>query len=519
MKRTSVYYFAGSTIVVVILSAAALLGGWIFGGCVAPDGAAKTTTRTHRSLVVPVTILAPPCPGMTATRLQAADASAEDQFGNSVDASGNVAVVGAWQDDPKAYDSGSAYVFRWNGTVWVQEQKLFPADGANSDRFGVDVAVSAGVAVVGALYDDDRGADSGSLYVYRHSGVSWVMEQKITPADGQAGDFLGSAVAISGNLIAASAYGDDDRGNYAGAVYVWEFNGTTWVQNAKLYAPDAAASDFFGVDLALSGDSIVVGSYLDDDRGSGSGSAYVFRRTTAGWTQEAKLVASDGAANDLFGWHVALEGPQALVGSLQSDALGSESGAAYLFRREASGWRQEAKVLASDGAKFDKFGSAVAISGSAMTVGAFWWELNPAGPTDTGAAYQFGYDPIVRTWHQEAILVADGGWFNDQFGSAAAMDGNVTVIGTPMESRPSTKAGAAYVFRGSCGAPPPECIGDEECGDDNACTIDSCVAGRCTHGATTSACDDGNACTIDDACVNGVCKGTPLTCNNGVPTP
>jgi hypothetical protein len=510
MKRTSVYYFAGSTIVVVILSAAALLGGWIFGGCVAPDGAAKTTTRTHRSLVVPVTILAPPCPGMTATRLQAADASAEDQFGNSVDVSGNVAIVGAAQDDPRAYNSGAAYVFRWNGTAWAQEQKLFPTDGANSDWFGGDVAVSAGVAVVGAVYDDDRGADSGSVYVFRHSGISWVQEAKLSPADGQAGDYLGSAVAISGNLIAAAAYGDDDRASYAGAVYVWQWTGTAWVQDAKLYAPDAAASDFFGVDLALSGDRLVVGAYQDDDRGAGSGSAYVFRRSAAGWVQQAKLVASDGVAGDLLGWHVDISGDLIVVGVQQHDVLGSESGAAYVFHWTGSAWQQETKLLASDGAKFDKFGLSVAVSGTVATVGAFWWE-DASGVTDMGAAYQFEYDSISRAWRETVRLRPEGGWFNDNFGLSAAMDGDVTIVGA-LEDRPNTNAGAVYIFRGTCGAPPPECTTAVNCDDSNLCTIDSCVAGRCTHGATTSACDDGNACTINDACSNGVCRGTPLVC-------
>jgi hypothetical protein len=461
---------------------------------------------------------------MTATRIQASDVSAGDEFGNSVDVSGNVAVVGAWMDDPRAYDSGSAYVFRWNGTAWVQEAKLFPADGANSDRFGGDVAVSAGVAVVGALYDDDRGSDSGSVYVFRHSGISWVHEAKLSPTDGQAGDFFGHAVAISGNLIAASAYGDDDRGINAGAVYVWQWTGSAWVQDGKLFAPDAAVSDLFGVDVALSGDRLVVGSYQDDDRGTGSGSAYVFRRTAAGWVQQAKLVATDGAANNLFGWHVDISGDLIVVGVQQHNPLpdvivngvvtknpaGVNQGAAYVFRWTGSAWQQEIKLLASDGVKFDKFGSSVAVADNAVTVGAYWWE-DASGPLDMGSAYRFAYDPISRAWRQEVILRPEGGWFYDQLGLSAAMDGDVTIVGA-LEDSPNTNAGAVCIFRGTCGAPPPECVGDEECGDDNPCTNDSCVAGRCTHGATTSACDDGNDCTKDDACTNGVCRGIPLVC-------
>jgi hypothetical protein len=461
------------------------------------------------------------CPTMTTAKLSAFDLSSEDQAGIAVGVSGEYAIVGAHADDPKGTDSGSAYVHRWNGTTWSEQQKLVAADGGAFDFFGSAVAISTAVAIVSSPYDDDKGADAGALYVYRRTGTSpfaWTPEQKLVASDGQAGDNLGWSIATDGTTIVAGAYGDDDRGNYAGAAYVWRYNGTTWVQETKLFAADASASEFFGIGVGVSGDAIIAGAYLDDFEAppaitkTNAGAAYVFRRTTAGvWSQEAKLTASDPAANDLFGWHVALEGPQALVGSRQSDAKGSESGSAYLFRLGASGWAQEAKLTASDGAAFDNFGSSVALSGSLALVGAYRWEDSPQ--SDAGAAYLYRRGP-TGTWTEETRFKGPDGWFFDEFGTSVSMVGDVAVVGAwKHDTNGKTNAGAAYVFRGSCQpAPPPECTTVADCNDSNSCTADSCLLGRCSHAAQAGACDDGNVCTINDVCTNGVCRGTPITC-------
>ena len=128
-------------------------------------------------------------------------------------------------------------------------------------------------------------------------------------------DNFGDSVAIAGDTIVVGAPGDDDNGSDSGSAYVFTRTGTTWTEQAKLTASDGAADDYFGSSVAIAGDTIVVGASGDDDEWQCSGSAYVFTRTGTTWTEQAKLTASDGAANDHFGGSVAIAGDTIVVGS------------------------------------------------------------------------------------------------------------------------------------------------------------------------------------------------------------
>ena len=191
-------------------------------------------------------------------------------------------------------------------------KKLTAKDGAYGDFFGISVAISDGTIVVGAHNDDDKGSNSGSAYVFEKSdssdATSWTQVAKLTADDGAASDYFGVSVAISDGTIVVGAYLDDDKykGPNSGSAYVFEksdsSDATTWTQAAKLTADDGAAADYFGVSVAISDGTIVVGAYLDDDKykGPNSGSAYVFEKSDSSdatsWTQVAKLTADDGAS-------------------------------------------------------------------------------------------------------------------------------------------------------------------------------------------------------------------------------
>ncbi|MSQ08671.1 MAG: hypothetical protein EXR44_05165, partial [Dehalococcoidia bacterium] len=203
--------------------------------------------------------------------------------------------------------------------TWTQQQKLTASDGAANDFFGYSVAVSGDTAVVGAWGDDSA---KGSAYVFTRSGSTWTQQQKLTASDGAAIDYFGYSVAVSGDTAVVGAYGDD---SYKGSAYVFTRSGSTWTQQQKLTASDGAANDYFGGSVAVSGDTAVVGAYGDD---SEKGSAYVFTRSGSTWTQQQKLTASDGAANDFFGWSVAVSGDTAVVGARSDD---SSKGSAYMF--------------------------------------------------------------------------------------------------------------------------------------------------------------------------------------------
>ena len=333
-------------------------------------------------------------------KITAADGDALDSFGRSVSVSGDYIVVGAFTDGDNGLNSGSAYIFKRNGTSWTQEVKTLPSDGAAGDQFGNSVSISGDYAVMGARYDDDNGSSSGSAYVFKRTGPSWVQEAKLLSSDGAADDWFGFSVSISGDYAVVGAFGDDDNGTSSGSAYVFKRTGTSWTEEAKLLPSDGATDDWFGNKVSISGDYAVVGAWGDDDNGSFSGSAYVFKRTGTSWAQEVKLLASDGAASDYFGFPVSILGDYAVVG-----ASGDGSGSAYVFKRTGTSWAQEVKLLASDGAASDYFGFSVSITVDYAVVGAFADDDNG---TDAGSVYLYtGYATAVGVENEEVDLPAE----------------------------------------------------------------------------------------------------------------
>ena len=186
-------------------------------------------------------------------------------------------------------------------------------------------------AVVGAEGDDDNGAYSGSAYVFVRSGSVWTEEAKLTASDGAAVDYFGVSVSVSGDTAVVGAWSGDGIVADSGSAYVFVRSGTTWSEQAELTASDGAADDWFGFAVSVSGDTAVVGADYDDDNGMNSGSAYVFVRSGTTWTEQAKLTASDGAATDVFGRSVSVSGDAAVLGARLDDDNGTDSGSAYVF--------------------------------------------------------------------------------------------------------------------------------------------------------------------------------------------
>jgi hypothetical protein len=216
-----------------------------------------------------------------------------------------------------------------SGSTFTQQQKLVANDGAASDYFSESgVALDGDTLVVGARNYDDNGSNSGSVYVFVRSGTTWTQQQKLVANDGASSDWFGNSVALDGDTLVVGAYGDDDNGSISGSVYVFVRSGTTWSQQQKLVANDGVASGKFGDSVALNGDTLVVGASGDDDKGDMSGSAYIYVRSGTTWSQQQKLVASDGVAGDSFGVFVALDGDTAVVGAYGDDGY---KGSVYVF--------------------------------------------------------------------------------------------------------------------------------------------------------------------------------------------
>lgn len=314
------------------------------------------------------------------------DGGAGDFFGLSVSVDGDTVVMGAPWHGVGGVDSGSAYVLVRTGSLWGQGAELRPDYAGSGDRFGYSVAVSGDAAVVGVPSDDDNGTNAGSVYVFVRSDSKWSKAAWLTPSHAAEGDLFGSSVAVSGDTVVVGAPGNDINGMRAGLAYVFVRSGSTWTEAARLAPDDATAYGRFGWSASVSGDTAVVGAYLDGDNGGSSGSAYVFVRSGSTWSQAAKLTPHDGAALDLFGLSVSVDGDTAVVGAPFGDDRGVQSGSAYVFSRWGSVWSQSAKLVAADGAEADWFGGSVSVSGDIVMVGA---RRDDDNGLDSGSVYVF----------------------------------------------------------------------------------------------------------------------------------
>ena len=319
----------------------------------------------------------------------------------------------------------------------VEQAKLTASDAQADDAFGQRISLSNDVVLIAAPYDDDYGLNTGAAYVFRYNGVDWIEEAKLTTSDAAAGDEIGSGVSISGNVAVVGAHGDDDYGDQSGAAYVFRYNSVDWIEEAKLMASDAAAGDRFGFGAAVSGDAIVVGAWQDDDHGEDCGAAYVFRHNGSTWVEEAKLTASDAAAGDRFG-SVAIDGNVILVGAMYDDDNGLDTGSAYVFRYNGSSWPEEAKLAPSDAEQLRHFGRRVSVDGDRVAVGG-----------ERHAVHVFRFNGGV--WAQEAQLTPSDSYHGDYLGPVDITD-NMIVVGAPSHYLGSDSyVGTAYLYRFNAG--------------------------------------------------------------------
>ncbi|MGK0409656.1 MAG: hypothetical protein ACJASB_001812, partial [Shewanella psychromarinicola] len=307
-----------------------------------------------------------------------------------------------------------------------KQHKLLSEDGATEDGFGYSVAISGNTALVGSNKSDSEiaGDDVGAAYIYTLTNNGWRQQAKLTAEDGLAGDTLGGNVALFENIAVVGAIGDDGNGENSGAVYVFERTGSDWTQQAKLIANDGAKGDAFGQSIAVSSNTIVIGAPHEDASGDGSGSIYIFNRIGSKWSQRAKLNASDGLAGDLFGISVAIFKDTLLVGADLHDAKATDAGAVYVFTKDDASWRQQAKLMAEDAGETDIFGVRVALHGDTALISARRDDDDVMG-VDAGSAYVF-----VRTgtkWLQQAKLTAPDGSSDDRFGRGVALSENTVI--------------------------------------------------------------------------------------------
>jgi hypothetical protein len=341
--------------------------------------------------------------------------------------------------------------------VATLEAKLQQVVGAASGQFGSSVSVSGGTAVVGANQEDIGGnIDQGAAYVFVRNGVTWLRQQKLTASDGAAGDLFGTSVSVQGDTVVVGANQGDVGGNVdQGSAYVFLRTGGVWAQQGKLTAGDGAASDLFGASVSVSANTAVVGAYQGDVGANiDQGAAYVFFRTGGVWAQQGKLTASDGAASDLFGASVSVDGISAtgpgenfvLVGAHQHDTGGiSDQGSAYVFSRTGTTWAQQGQLTPIVGGVKAQFGISVSLSSNGLTtmtalVGAPGEIVFAPPDTYQGGAYV--YVGSGTGWSYQARLAQStgiGGGGGQRFGASVSLSGDTALVSTNVGSR-------AYVY-------------------------------------------------------------------------
>ena len=380
-------------------------------------------------------------------KLVASDSNPGGQFGIGVAIDGDMAIVGSSHSSTGGVLAGAAYVFVRVGGAWVEHQKLVASDGAMGDIFGWSVAMLGDVAIVGAPHNDQGGlAAAGAAYVFVRTGGTWVEQQKLVASDSAAGDEFGRSISLSGDaIIIGTPYDDHAGGVRAGSAYVYTRTGGTWVEQQKLVASDAAGGGQFGWSVSISGDAIVLGALHDDHAGGlDAGSAYVFVRTGMTWVEQQKLVASDAAAGDFFGTSVSVSGDTAVIGSFLDDhAGGLQAGSSYVFVWTGTSWVEHQKLVASDAGVAQWFGSSVSMSVDTIVCGS---QRDGHGIGDyAGSAYVF-----VRagaSWVEQQKLVASDAAPGDQFGSSVSMSGGTVLIGAVNDDHAvGTNHGSCYVY-------------------------------------------------------------------------
>lgn len=396
-----------------------------------------------------------------------------------------------------------------NERALVQEAFLKAANAEMGDFYGWSVVIEGGTAVVGAVGEDSDGSSpadnseraSGAVYVFVKSGGNWVPQAYLKAAIGEVEDSFGLSLALSGDtLVIGAPYEDsasreingdatDNLASDAGAAYVFTRSGSIWTQQAYLKASNADPEDQFGHSVAIEGDFILVGAWLesgnavvvDGDQSNNdapeAGAVYAFARTGSTWAQSAYLKAPNSGEGDWFGVSLDLDGGTAVIGALfeDSDATGvdgdgagnlsPDSGAAYLFTLSNSIWTHAAYFKASNTGVGDIFGASVAISGDTVLVGAPWEASNATGiggdqldnsATDSGAAYLFTLEN--GDWSQTHYIKATNTEPYDTFGTCVAVEGAIAAIGAPGEdsgsqgidsdqsSNASSNSGAVYRY-------------------------------------------------------------------------
>lgn len=450
--------------------------------------------------------------------IKASNSGANDEFGYSVSLSGDTLAVGAYYEasgttgvdsipDEAASNSGAVYVFVRSGSTWTQQAYIKASNTQSNDQFGYSIALSGDTLVVGAIGEDssstgvgstpdEAASNSGAVYVFTRSGTSWSEQAYIKASNTGSSDEFGISVALSGDTLVVGAHQEDsstagvgttadELAANAGAVYVFTRNDAVWSEQAYIKPSNTGSGDKFGNSVAVSGDTLAVGAYLEDSSTTGigsiadngakdSGAVYVFTRSGTSWSEQAYIKSSNSEAFDNFGISVSLSGDTLAAGAYLEDSsttgvdsapdeAAKNSGAVYVFTRNGTTWNEQAYIKSSNTQSNDTFGYCVALSGDTLAVGAYGEDSSTSGIGSTpdelasraGAAYVFVRDGT--TWSERGYVKASNPQTFDEFGRSIALSGDTLAVSAHAEDSSTTgvgstpdelaaNAGAVYTF-------------------------------------------------------------------------
>jgi FG-GAP repeat len=371
------------------------------------------------------------------------DGAFQDFFGGFVETDGEIVVVSAYSDDENGTNAGAVHLYDAQTGAFLLT--LAAADAGALDSFGI-ASLDDGVLAVGAPGDDENGADFGAVYLFDAdpSSLTFGMQlAKLMTQEGQTmtGFAAGTGVSYDNRIVAVGDWGNSINGARSGALYLFDGDPESMTfadQIAKLSPADGSGNDQMGTSVSIDGDLVVVGARLDDDNGNSSGSAYVFDVTTG--MQVSKLIAADGASGDLFGSAVAIDGGLVVVGAPRAAHTGVfRSGAVYVF--DATTGSQLRKITPDVLVEGDGLGGSVAINNGIVVAGA---------PGDGAINQRHAYLFDANNGEQIAELLEDRiEGVDDEFGGAVAIEGESVVVGARFDAGNGTTSGAAYIYDAS----------------------------------------------------------------------
>jgi FG-GAP repeat len=352
------------------------------------------------------------------------------------------------------FDVDANTIFLFDGQNWlpvlmggssndVPLIQRYAPDGLANDNFGHSVAISGDYAVVGSPFNDIDGKNNqGAAYIFKRDNGTWTVQQKITSANGFADDLFGYSVAIDGDNIIVGGIHANVWGTQQGAAYIFHRSGTTWTMQEQLIPIRVQMNDNVGCSVSIAGDYAIVGSYNAD---GGTGAVNIYRKEMSGWNPIQRIVPTDGIANDNFGNSIAISGDYIVVGSYLSDnGTFINQGSVYIYQKDANNlWAFQQKVVPSNGQSNDKFGSSVAITSDYVVVGSPY--------SDNGSVLNQGSTYVYKRngniWGQEFQILTPNGQANDYNGVSVSIEGDYILVSAYNDDRLRNFQGLAYIYK------------------------------------------------------------------------